>query len=143
MYEFLRKENNGIKPEVQDIKAIEDLYDFKFPQILFNFYLLHNVERIKSCIFEIDGFWHGVNSMIPLKGSSSSFGDMVSDDRKDGFIDINMLPLAMDGGGNTYYWDRNNENVYLYYDDDIENPIFICENIESFFELLSQSIDEG
>ena len=142
MYEFLRKENNGIKPEVQDIKAIEDLYDFKFPQILFDFYLLHNVERIKLCIFEIDGFWHGVNSMIPLKGSSSSFGDIVSDDRKDGFIDINMLPLAMDGGGNTYYWDRNNENVYLYYGDDIENPIFICENIESFFELLSQSIDE-
>ena len=68
---------------------------------------------------------------------------MVSNDRQDGFVDINMLPLAMNGGGDTYYWDRNNENVYLYYDDDIENPIFICENIESFFELLSQSIDEG
>jgi len=143
MFEFLKNENNGIKPEVQDIKAIEDLYDFKFPQILFDFYLLHNVEDIKLCIFEIDGFEHGVNSMVPLKGGSLTFEAMVSNDRQDGFVDINMLPLAMNGGGDTYYWDRHNENVYLYYDDDIENPIFICENIESFFELLSQSIDEG
>jgi len=143
MFDFLKNENNGIKPEVQDIKAIEDLYDFKFPQILFDFYLLHNVEDIKLCIFEIDGFEHGVNSMVPLKGGSLTFEAMVSNDRQDGFVDINMLPLAMNGGGDTYYWDRHNENVYLYYDDDIENPIFICENIESFFELLSQSIDEG
>ena len=143
MFDFLKNENNGIKPEVQDIKAIEDLYDFKFPQILFDFYLLHNVEDIKLCIFEIDGFEHGVNSMVPLKGGSLTFEAMVSNDRQDGFVDINMLPLAMNGGGDTYYWDRSNENVYLYYDDDIENPIFICENIESFFELLSQSIDEG
>ena len=73
MFEFLKNENNGIKPEVQDIKAIEDLCDFKFPQILFDFYLLHNVEDIKLCIFEIDGFEHGVNSMVPLKGGSLTF----------------------------------------------------------------------
>lgn len=143
MYEFLKNENTEIKLKVQDIKAIEDLYDFKFPQILFDFYLLHNVEDIKLCIFEIDGFEHGVNSMVPLKGGSLSFEEIVSNDRQDGFIDINMLPLAMNGGGDIYYWDRNNENVYLYYNDDFENPIFICENIKLFFELLSQSIDEG
>lgn len=143
MYEFLRNEINGIKLDEQDIKAIEVLYDFKFPTILFEFYLLYNVEDIKLCIFEIDGFSHGVSSMVPIKGGSLSFEEIVSNDRKDGFIDTNMLPLAMNEGGDIYYWDKNNENVYLYYCDDFENPIYICENIESFFILLSQNIDKG
>lgn len=143
MYEFLKNENNGITLESHEIKAIEDLYGFEFSQILFDFYLLHNVGTIKICTFEIDGFEHQVRNMVPLKDGALTFEEIVTDDRKDGFIDINMLPLAMNEGGDMYYWDRNSENVYLYYDDDIENPIYICENIESFFTLLSQSIDKG
>jgi len=143
MYDFLKKENSGIKPEPHEIKVIEDSYGFEFPQILFDFYLLHNVGTIKLCTFEIDGFEHQVRNMVPLKEGALTFEEIVTNDRKDGFIDTNMLPLAMNEGGDMYYWDKNNENVYLYYWDDIENPIFISENIKSFFELLSQSIDEG
>lgn len=143
MYKFLRSGRSGIKLEESEIKAVEEMFDFKFPPILFDFYLLYNVQDIKLCIFEIDNYSYGVRTMIPLKQGAITFEEIVSNDRQDGFIDENMLPLAMNEGGDFYYWDKNNEHVYFYYDDDIENPIFICENIESFFKLLSQSIDEA
>lgn len=50
-----------------------------------------------------------------------------------------MVPIAQNRGGDIYYWDISDENIFLYYCDDIENPIYICENVRALFEIMENN----
>ena len=50
----------------------------------------------------------------------------------DGFIGGDLIPIASDQGGNTYYLNSNNEKILLYYSDDYDNPKLISEDFQSF-----------
>lgn len=67
---------------------------------------------------------------------------MIEIDRKNGYIPDNMIPIASDDGGDLFYWDTLTENVYAYYDDNIENPIYICNGIKAFFDIMNENIYE-
>ena len=40
--------------------------------------------------------------------------------REDGIIDEHLYPLARNEGGDYFYWDIRDENVYMIYCDDVE-----------------------
>ena len=61
---------------------------------------------------------------------------MVENDREAGFIYEHLYPLACNEGGDYFYWDIRDENVYMLYCDDIENPVWICASVKEFFDLL-------
>ena len=61
---------------------------------------------------------------------------LVENDREAGFIDEHLYPLACNEGGDYFYWDIRDENVYMLYCDDIENPVWICASVKEFFDLL-------
>lgn len=139
MYNFIREKRDGYKINENDIRIIEDTYNIKFPSILKKYYIEHNGDLINLCEFNIDNYVYEVFEIVQLKIGECCFEYIVEEDKKEQIISEDMFPIANNQGGDYYYWDKNSENVYLYYGDDIENPIFICNDINEFFNILNNS----
>lgn len=135
MFNFVMELNNTHISN-EEILKIERLYNIQFPDILREYYLKHNADKIKLCLFEVDEEEFGVAKIVPLKYGNCDFENIVKNDRDDEIIDPHLYPLARNEGGDYYYWDDRNENVYMIYCDDIENPILICNTVKKFFELM-------
>lgn len=139
MYNFIKQIKEDCSVTKNDIENIEIKYNIKFPEILKNYYLKHNGDTIKLCSFIVDDYEYEISKIVPLKYGSSNFEHIIDGDREDSIITENMLPIARNRGGDYYYWDVNDEKVYLYYCDDIENPVYICNNIKSLFDIMINS----
>ncbi len=161
MFQFVKGKRTGFEITLQDINQIEEKYQMKFPPILAEFYLQCNGATMTNYLLQADmdeddeyeddeyeefevyeEFPFGVRDFVALRHGSLSFEHKVDQNRLDGYVDDDMLPIAYDQGGDFYYWDKNSEKVYLYYDDDMEDPIFICHTIQRFFEKLSYAASQ-
>ena len=138
MFNFITENNKKDHISNDVISEIEKLYKIQFPVILREYYLNHNGDKIKLCIFKVDEEEFGVAKIVPLKYGSCDFESIVRNDRHDEIIDSHLYPLARNEGGDYYYRDERNENVYMIYCDDIENPILICNTVKRFFELMEK-----
>lgn len=98
----------------------------------------YNGAKIRLCKFYIDNFEHEISEILPLKYGKSCLEEVIKNDRNDDIIPRNMIPIANNRGGDYYYWDVLDESVYLFYCDDIENPVYICNDIEELFNLMSK-----
>lgn len=139
MYTFIKENRNGYLVNKEDIKEIEEFWNIKFPMILKDFYINYNGAKINLCKFSMDGFEYEISEMLPLKYGQCNFEDVIKNDREDGIIPNNMLPIANNRGGDYYYWDEVSKKIFLYCCDDIENPVYICDNIEELFKLMTNS----
>lgn len=139
MYNFVEEKSENTPILNYDILEIENKYNIIFPTILKEYYLMHNGDKIKLCIFTVDEEEFGVAKIVELKYGNCSFEKIVNNDREDGFIDEHLYPLARNEGGDYFYWDVRDENVYMIYCDDIENPVWVCESIKAFFELMENN----
>ena len=123
----------------EDIREVEERFGITFPQILRKFYLEHNGDIIKSCIFTLDENEYMVDKMFYIKHPNVALELIMQWDRQDGFIPATMVPLAYDHGGERYYWNTEDESVYFINGIDIENPIFVCKTIDEFFKLIEEA----
>ena len=139
MYKFIEECDNDYFVREDDIKRIEEAWEIKFPSILKQFYCNYNGAKIYLCSFYLNDFEYEIAKIIPLK-YGYCFEKIIANDRQDGIIPKDMIPIARNEGGDYYYWNLLNENIFLYYCDDIENPVYICENIEKLFEIMNESV---
>lgn len=139
MYSFIKKMKDDEKITIEDIAEIEKTFSFQMPEILKEYYLANNGASIHRCIFSIDGYEVEVAKLVELKYGYLPLEKIIEMDRKDGFISPNMIPIARNSGGDYYYWDSKSGKVYLFLCDSIENPIWICQNVEEFFSLLQKN----
>lgn len=140
MYNFVI--NKELYPEkvLNEIKRLENKYNIEFPDVLKTLYTQSEGGKIKLCVFTINNYTYEVSTIIPILHVGLYFEKIVEFDRMDGFIPSTFYPIAMDRGGNTFYWDCITKNVYLSLTDDIENPVYIIADVHSFLELLNCSI---
>ena len=139
MYSFIKKMKDDEKITIEDIEEIEKTFSFQMPEILKEYYLANNGASIHRCIFSVDGYEVEVAKLVELKYGYLPLEKIIEMDRKDGFISPNMIPIARNSGGDYYYWDSKSGKVYLFLCDSIENPIWICQNVEEFFSLLQKN----
>lgn len=121
------------------MKRLEEKYDIAFPPVLREFYEQHDGQKIALCIFQVNGYECEVSNLISLCAGRMTFERIVDNDREDGFISPSLFPLAMDRGGNIYYWQKGTEKVFLLLSDDIEDPFPVADSIQAFFDLLEQA----
>ena len=139
MYKFIREYGREYLVNEKEIRAIEEMLDISFPPILKKFYINYNGARIYLCQFWVDGYEYEISELVYLKYGKCSLENVIKNDREDNIIPYNMIPIANNRGGDYYYWDALSENVFLYYCDDIENPIFICDNINTLFKIMDNN----
>ena len=143
MYQFLAE-----RPGTQDESALsghmahlEEKYQFVFPAILKDYYLRYNGVRIKLCTLSVDGYSCEVARIIPVMAERMSFALILDRNRKDAYLSSRLFPLAMDRGGNLYYWDADTEGVVLVLADDVEHPFPVAKSVQEFFVLLDAASD--
>lgn len=139
MYKFIKERREGYSINEEDIKTVEKCWNIEIPTILKQFYINYNGAKINLCKFFVDDFKYEISEIIPLKYGKCCLEEVIRNDRQDDIIPSNMIPIANDRGGDYYYWDMSSGRVYLFYCDDIENPIYICKSIEEMFEIMNKS----
>lgn len=146
-----------------DIDRIEKKFKITFPEILREYYLKHNAKFINGVtIQEPGGEEADIYNIIPLIGTP-----LYKDGLKNGYsvecikdsemnepeefgclrIRNNFIPLALDMGGNIYYWDSNDGKVYISYnadedEDGLETPYFVCSSVEEMFGLMDEAYEK-
>lgn len=120
------------------MERLEAKYDISFPPVLREFYRQHDGQKIALCKFQVNGYWCEVSSIVSICAGRMTFERITDNDREDGFISSLLFPLAMDRGGNLYYWQKDTEKIFLLFSDDIENPFLVTSSIQAFFDLLDQ-----
>ena len=124
---------------VAAMERLEEKYSISFPPVLREFYRRHDGQKMALCKFQVNGYGCEVSGLVSLCEGQMTFEWIVDNDRADGFISSEFFPLAMDRGGNIYYWQKNTERVYLLLADDIENPFPVADSIQAFFDLLERA----
>lgn len=143
MFNFIKKENGEYKIIIDDINNIEKQFNIKFPDVLKDYYLKYNGSQIKECVFEINSIQFDVNEIIPIKYGTCSFEKEYDLVIKNEYISNIYVPFAKDSANQSYYFNLKDNKVYYISLDDITNPIFICDNIEEFFEILNLCLDNN
>lgn len=136
MYKFINGIEGNHVDSVDAILMLEKKYSITFPNVLKEYYLKYDGEKIKLTTFIIDGYECEVTKIVPIMADSMNFENITDNDKRDGFIPNIFYPLARDRGGNYYYWSSVSEKVFLVFVDDFENPFKICDTVEEFFEIL-------
>lgn len=134
--------NSAISNEEAVCTAMDQLeakYNIAFPPVLREFYRQHDGQKIALCKLQVNGYRCEVSELVPLCSGQITFEWIADNDRKDSFISAALFPLATDRGGNTYYWHKDTEQIFLLLADDIENPFLVADSIQAFFDLLEQA----
>ena len=140
MYEFIKERHKEYAITEKDIKEVEERFGIIFPPSLREFYLEHNGDYIKSCIFKLNGNEYMVDDMHYIKVKDRASVDLIYPwQLDDGYISPSLIPFAYDPGGESYYWSTENGNVYFINGEDIENPQYVCESISEFFKLMEEA----
>ena len=121
------------------MERIETKYGIVFPSALRDFYRRHDGQKIALCKFQVNGYRCEVSDFVSLCTGRMTFEQIVDNDREDGYVSPTLFPLAMDRGGNLYYWQKDTENIFLLLSDDIENPFPVTHSIPAFFDLLDKA----
>ena len=126
------KQNN-----LNQIKFIESKYNIKFPQSLFNYYLNYPESKIENVQFKLNGFLLDVAELISIKNDDKfSLNYVYNTGKNDGWIPDNFYPFAHDSGGNFYFWNSQNDKVFIIFNDDVDHPYVVCDSVDNFFKLL-------
>lgn len=146
-----------------DIDRIEKKFEITFPDVLRKYYLEHNAKWIHSVeIHELGGCKAYIHEILPIIntpinkwGIENEYSvECIKDNEMNepnelGYLRIrnNFVPLAIDGGCNTYYWDSNDGKVYISYNDNedengLEIPYFVCSSVEEMFKLMDEAYEK-
>ena len=163
MYCFFRKDcDRQIPVSIEDINRIEKKFKITFPDVLKKYYLEHNGEFIHTVYIPIyynDGTSGitSVHEIIPLINNESKYYNVehikeeeMNEPEKLGInlrVRNNFIPLAINQGGDIYYWDSNDEKVYISFNDDedengLEIPYYICSSVDEMFKLMNEAYEK-
>ncbi len=138
MFDFIKEDEQDHQDSINRIFSLEEKYKIRFPSLLKDFYSKYDGASMELSKFEVGNTICEVSKIIPIIAEKMDFESIVDNDRIDGLLPETYYPLARDRGGNIYYWDSTNENIYVVYNDDYENPFKVANSISDFFELLTK-----
>ena len=94
MYGFVKEKSENTHISSCEVLEIENKYNINFPTMLKEYYLQHNGDKIRLCIFTVDEEEFGVAKIVELKYGNCSFEKIVKNDREDGIIDKHLYSPA-------------------------------------------------
>lgn len=131
----------------EDIKSFETELNVKIPASMRNFYLKFNGGMPSPYCFQPqdeDLDWVEINAFFPIKEHTDAF-ETIEAIAKDvwsrNLIPSNLLPFAMDSGGNYYALNLKNKKIYYYYTDVWDENASREYNFEANTQYISQSFN--
>jgi len=148
MFKFIESTELDKNVNNDYIDELERKYNIKFPRILREYYLNYNCSKEKECTFKIDGIDREdtdfiLDTMIPLKYGTICLEKEYEWVLKDEYISNEFIPLAYDMDSDRYYWNSKTGKVYYISQENVENPILLCNSVEDFFDILNRSCEKN
>ncbi len=154
--ENIQTEAEGVMPELSDFSAPltkEDIKNFevelnvKIPAAMKNFYLKFNGGMPSPYCFQPqddDSDWVETNAFFPIKERTNAF-ETIEVIAKDmwgrNLMPSNLLPFAMDSGGNYYALNLKNKKIYYYLNDEWDENVSKERNFEICTRYIAQSFN--
>ena len=147
-----------------DINRIERELNIALPDVLRKYYLEHNGKYIKLVKIKKDnngddgmGDTADIAQMLPLTSDDEFNVECIKknelnepNDEWVGHLRIrtNFIPLAINGGGDIYYWDSNDGKVYISFnacedENGMEIPYYVCSSVDKMFRLMNEAYEKG
>lgn len=147
MFKFIESLESEKNVNNNYIDEIEKKYNINFPNILREYYLNYNCSKLKECTFKIEdidgeGSEFILDTIIPLKYGTVCLEKEYEWVLKDEYIPNDFIPLAYDMNSDRYYWNSKTGKVYYISDENVENPILLCNSVDEFFNILNRSCEE-
>ena len=147
MFKFIESLESEKNVNNNYIDEIEKKYNINFPNILREYYLNYNCSKLKECTFKIEdidgeGSEFILDTIIPLKYGTVCLEKEYEWVLKDEYIPNDFIPLAYDMNSDRYYWNSKTGKVYYISDENVENPILLCNSVDEFFDILNRSCEE-
>ncbi len=139
MYSFLNPHTLPDPVTAQEIAALEEHYHLHLPQELKTFYENHNGQGIKPVVFSVDGRSFDVYSMLPLLSGTMPIEHILEIYQSANRIPLTFFPLAVSFDGEDYFYDTQNDDVYLIPIEQPSNRQLVCHSITRFFQLLNEN----
>ena len=129
-YKFNTDKKSPVK--VEELENFEKENNIKFPELLRDYWFEYGDAPIKECNFEDKKY---LTNLVHI------FTPFHKDNAKiEGFIPQNFYAIAHDAGGNYFYWNAEDNKVYMAFDDDVDNPFVFFNSVEEMFKLMEKSI---
>lgn len=159
MYNFFREDCDKYIPVSEDdINRVEKKLGIVFPDVLRKYYLEHNGKYIHT----VDIPWAdtdditGVAEILSLTSDDEFNVECIKKkelnepyDKWVGHLRIrtNLIPLAINEGGDIYYWDTNDGKVYISFNADedengMEIPYYVCSSVDEMFRLMNEAYEK-
>lgn len=161
MFDFVKQDSlSSLMPVTnEDISRIEKKFSIVFPNILKEYYLKYNGMYIHTVELSYDdGEITGVHEIIPVITNEVIDGGITSEfsvecikenELNEPYNRVlpNLIPFAINEGGDYYYWDTKDGKVYISFNaDEDENgteiPYYICSSVDEMFRLMSEEYEK-
>lgn len=154
--EEIQTEADGVMPELSDYSASltkEDIKDFetelnvKIPASMKKFYLKFNGGMPSPYCYQPqdeDMDWVEINAFFPIKERTNAFETIeviAKDIWSRNLMPCNLLPFAMDSGGNYYTLNLKNKKIYYYLTDEWNENASREYNFETNTRYIAQSFN--
>lgn len=137
----------NVKPErnvsIEYVRALEKRLNIRFPNILTAYYTQCNCSELPQNSFSVLGMDFSVEFIIPLMNGNVCVEKILSFNAGNEYISKTFIPLAEDIEGEDFYWDASNGKVYYLSMGNVENPIPICDSVETFFRWIRDSVKKN
>jgi len=118
--------------EIEALEVFERENKIKFPKLLRTYLLEYGDAPIKECNFKNKKYLTNLSQICnPLKEDNLKL---------EGFIPHNFYAIAYDSGGNYFYWNAEDNKVYMAFNDDIDNIFVFFNSVEEMFKEMEKSI---
>ena len=131
----------------EDIKDFEMELNIKIPAAMKNFYLKFNGGMPSPYCFQPqdeDLDWVEINAFFPIKERTNAFETIeviAKDIWSKNLMPCNLLPFAMDSGGNYYTLNLKNKKIYYYLTDEWNENASREYNFETNTRYIAQSFN--
>lgn len=140
---FIKDVTNTLPLRDDEITEVERRYNFRFPDVLREYYLRYNNCSIVSSALCIENAWYEVTRIIPVVRGDYTFDKVKANTIDEPEVPASYYPVAFDPYGNKFLWDSLSGTVWFYYSDGDEELQFLFANIEQFFEAMNTAIRDG
>ena len=141
-YRFIARDTGEDNVTPEYIRQLEEKLDIRFPQVLVEYYLHHNMAETKEEVcFRVFNLEFYLNYLNPLRYGDVPVEDLLKYMAGKPYLSPNLIPLAEDEEGDNFYWDSKTGKVCYICRENVMNPIPICDSVEAFIELLNNSCE--
>ena len=129
----------------KDFIELEKKYDFRFPECLRCFYLKYNAGKLEKDLFVVGNIEFIFQGFYSIKLGYETINEKLRLNYDDDWWPKRFIPFGYDGGGNSFCFSKDTEEIYYMYEDDSDDDgnVPIVYLASDFLEFLNNMVERG